>query len=95
MTSKTDWREDFDRAWPLSSGRDALDRLREAMKLFIEQTRQDAVVEALEEERAFLLNVLDGIDMADKELGAGSNTAAIRLALQSRDITHYKESKGI
>ena len=39
------------------------------------------------EERAFILNVLDGIDIADEEFGGGG-TRAIRMALQSRLITN-------
>lgn len=39
------------------------------------------------EERQFILNVLDGIDQADKEMGnTGGGTKAIRFALKSRFI---------
>lgn len=38
-----------------------------------------------EEERQFILNVLDGIDIADEQMGNKTGgTKAIRLALQSR-----------
>lgn len=40
-----------------------------------------------QEERQFILNILDGIDIADKEMGnKGGGTKAIRHALQSRII---------
>lgn len=42
--------------------------------------------EGREEERQFILNVLDGIDIADKQMGIVGGTKAIRLALQSRII---------
>lgn len=41
----------------------------------------------VEKERKFILNVLDGIDAADRELGNSTGgTKAIRLALKSRII---------
>lgn len=39
---------------------------------------------AIDEERQFVLNILDGIDIADKEMGVTGGTQAIRKALQSR-----------
>ena len=43
---------------------------------------------AVEAERQFILNILDGIDIADEEMGNnGGGTKAIRLALKSRIIT--------
>ena len=39
---------------------------------------------ARKEERQFVLNILDGIDIADKEMGVTGGTQAIRQALQSR-----------
>lgn len=39
-----------------------------------------------EEERQFILNILDGVDIADAERGLPRNTKAIRFALQSRHI---------
>lgn len=39
------------------------------------------------EERQFILNILDGIDIADKEMGnKGGGTKAIRFAINSRII---------
>jgi hypothetical protein len=57
---------------------------KESMLAFIDKT----VTHAREEERQFILNVLDGIDIADREMGnTGGGTKAIRLTLQSRIIT--------
>lgn len=43
---------------------------------------------AVAAERQFILNILDGIDIADEEMGNnGGETKAIRLALKSRIIT--------
>lgn len=43
--------------------------------------------QAREEERQFILNILDGVDKADKEIGnKGGGTKAIRLALKNRII---------
>lgn len=55
---------------------------------------RELIVEALEkareegrkEERQFILNVLDGIDIADKEMGIVGGTKAIRFALKNRII---------
>lgn len=47
-----------------------------------DQEREKAVAEAKQEEHAFFLNVLDGVDIADGQC----NTKAIRLALKSRTI---------
>lgn len=45
----------------------------------------DAQSAKVKTERQFILNVLDGIDQADKEMGnMGGGTKAIRLALSSR-----------
>lgn len=40
-----------------------------------------------EEERQFILNILDGVDIADEQMGnKGGGTKAIRFALQNRII---------
>lgn len=57
------------------------------IKVFIRQEISSAVSQALEEERQFILNVLDGIDEADRQMNnTGGGTLAIRHALQSRII---------
>ena len=46
-----------------------------------------ATQQVREEEHQFFLNILDGIDQADKDMGnEGGGTEAIRLALKSRSI---------
>ena len=39
------------------------------------------------EERQFILNILDGIDIADKAVGVIGGTQAIRTALESRTLS--------
>lgn len=42
--------------------------------------------EIMEREYRFIINILDGVDIADEQLGnKGGGTKAIRLALQSRN----------
>lgn len=51
------------------------------------QKHEEKIKLALQEERQFILNILDGIDIADKEAGnTGGGTEAIRLALKNRII---------
>lgn len=49
--------------------------------------REKAVEEALAEYKQFILNVLDGIDIADGKC----NTKAIRFALESRTIKNNQQ----
>ena len=59
----------------------------EEFKTHIKQALQTVERETREEERAFILNILDGIDIADEEMqNKGGGTKAIRLALESRII---------
>ena len=56
---------------------------KEILKSFI----RHAIQNAREEERQFILNILDGIDIADKEMGNDiGGTKAIRFVLKSRII---------
>ena len=48
-----------------------------------DKQREEAVAEALAEYKQFVINVLDGVDIAD----GYCNTKAIRFALESRTIT--------
>lgn len=49
----------------------------------LEIAKQKSYRKGAEDERQFILNILDGIDIADKETGnVGGGTKAIRLALQ-------------
>lgn len=52
---------------------------------------EEAYQRGREEERQFILNILDGVDIADKEMGATNTTKAIRFALQSRILSTPKE----
>jgi hypothetical protein len=52
----------------------------------IEKLISKVIKEAKQEERQFILNVLDGQDIADKEMGVIGGTKAIRLALKNRII---------
>lgn len=55
----------------------------DALKLFITKVLSTA----RKEERQFILNILDGIDEADRQMGnKGGGTKAIRFALKSRLI---------
>lgn len=50
----------------------------------LDQEVSYAVERSMQEERQFILNILDGIDIADKEMGIIGGTKAIRFALASR-----------
>lgn len=56
----------------------------ERMQEIIQELETSIRKEVVAEERQFILNVLDGIDIADKEMGVIGGTQAIRFALQSR-----------
>ncbi len=60
---------------------DIKSHIEETNRLIEEATRR----EIMEEESAFLSNVLNGIDLADEQMGnKGGGTKAIRVALQAR-----------
>lgn len=60
------------------------------IKSFIASIAAQSRREEREEIAAFLKNVLDGIDIADKQIGnMGGGTKAIRLALISRGIIKH------
>jgi len=56
------------------------------IKDFIESLLAEQKKELMKEERQFIINVLDGIDIADKQMGVIGGTQAIRQALRSRVI---------
>ena len=56
------------------------------MKSFVESLLEEQKKELMGEERQFILNILDGIDIADKQMGVIGGTQAIRQALRSRVI---------
>lgn len=54
----------------------------------INQAYESGYAAAVEEERQFILNILDGVDEADRQLdNTGGGTKAIRFALQSRSLS--------
>lgn len=57
---------------------------------FIEAECERKACEVFVEERAFLMNILDGIDIADKSVNnRGGGTEAVRLLLKTR-VNPYK-----
>jgi hypothetical protein len=89
---KNNWKEEFKSIEITEKRLDCLlDRRFGVFRLenledFIESLLAEQKKELLENERQFILNVLDGIDIADKEVGVIGGTQAIRQALQSRVI---------
>jgi len=68
-----------DMSRPVSDGHEVRKLLKHALTTYAQQR--------VNEERQFILNILDGIDTADKQMGNKSGgTEAIRLALKSRII---------
>lgn len=58
---------------------------------FIETIIAEERAKVFEEERRFILNVLDGIDVADYQMqNKGGGTNAIRFALASRVSPHHQ-----
>lgn len=56
------------------------------VKAFIQAVEKEAYQRGTQDERQFILNILDGIDIANKEMGHPPDTKAIRFALKSRLI---------
>jgi len=78
------WEKEFDERWHYSDV-EYWDDIKSFIKELLSKQRE----EVFETERQFILNVLDGIDIADEEMGnKGGGTKAIRLALQSRVSPH-------
>lgn len=61
-------------------------RAKTILKSFISQQIEEAYQRGQEEERQFILNILDGIDTADEQMGLPHNTEAIRFALRGRSL---------
>lgn len=83
---KEGWEERFDKEFPLpKENNEKVAILLRDLKSFISQTIQETEARVEQEERQFILNILDGINEADRQMGnKGGGTLAIRLALQSR-----------
>jgi len=91
MDMNKDWKERFDEEFVRDTGLmrvvpySPTDKtMAESIKDFIESLLKEEREKTLEEERQFILNILDGIDIADKEAGILGGTKAIRFALESR-----------
>jgi len=60
----------------------------------IQEMKEYMRAEAAEDERQFILNVLDGIDEADRQMqNKGGGTKAIRFALQNRIISRPSQER--
>ncbi len=69
--------------------------IRDILKTLLTQAQEAERERVTTEERQFILNILDGIDIADKAMGnIGGGTKAIRFALQSRLLPPHQQSKG-
>jgi len=73
---------DLDTVNAIRNAKSAVEAIR-ILRKHTEGLREEAVAEALAEYKQFVINVLDGVDIAD----GYCNTKAIRFALESRTIT--------
>ena len=70
---------------------DILKEFIQFLKSQIKQAEERGYVKGQEEYKQFVLNILDGVDKADKEMGFASTTRSIRFALSSRVINQNNE----
>lgn len=98
MSIEKDWRErlkegcDFDGEFVVGCYECGRQINEDSLKQFIQSILDKREEEVRKEERQFILNVLDGVDIADQQMGnVGGGTKAIRFALQSRTISLIKE----
>lgn len=86
--TQENWKEEFDKKLPLftfvNNSEYGSELKIEEVKDFISTLLAEERHKVLSEERQFILNILDGIDIADKEMGLTGGTQAIRQALESR-----------
>lgn len=79
-----DWEKEFNE---MRRGKGQFIVPTEVVKSFVREKIALAQSSGRREERQFILNILDGIDKADEEMGnRGGGTKAIRHALESRII---------
>ena len=82
---KNNWKNDFESK--CESGHFKIGEIDKSLLVkFIESLLEQQKKELLQQERQFILNILDGIDKADEIMGITGGTQAIRQALQSRVI---------
>ena len=81
------WEEEFERLFPMLITNEVVWGQNTIMYLDIKNFISRIEKEAREEERQFILNILDGQDIADKQIGNKmGGTLAIREALKARII---------
>lgn len=80
---KNIWKDEMYQIWMSVS---EITEIQVKIENLVESLLAEQKKELMEEERRFILNVLDGIDIADKQMGVVGGTQAIRQALQSRVI---------
>ena len=86
---ENDWKEKFYTEFKslLYEYPNTYEQILSFIKSLLALREQEAYERGQQEERKFILNILDGIDRADKEMGNKyGGTNAIRFALQSRFI---------
>lgn len=99
-TPQEDWEDSFDKqfevwnhkqwgqVFPCEGGYCDMKPLE--VKDFIRSLLAQKVVEAKQEERQFILNILDGVDIADEQMGnTGGGTKAIRMAIDCSIIKEH------
>lgn len=60
---------------------------KKSVESFLSQKLEEYAAVQVKAERQFVLNVLDGVDIADEKMGLPHDTKSIRFALQSRTIS--------
>lgn len=89
-----DWKQEFHEKFTFLKGDFFLDITgdqKRAVYEFIEKLIAKSQQQAREEEIAFILNILDGIDIADEQTqNVGGGTKAIRMAIMARHPELYK-----
>lgn len=86
----TGWEGEFDKVFKCNcmlckEGEHEFSTTADYMKGFILRLLEAECAKVREEEHQFFLNILDGVDIADAQMGnTGGGTKAIRFALQSR-----------
>lgn len=83
-TIKETWKEDIYEIITHNETSECHIKLVVLVEVLISQVEALVKKQTVGEERQFILNVLDGVDIADKQMGVTGGTQAIRQALQSR-----------
>jgi len=87
VTEDTEWEKEFYKRFNADYAESGRDETMEDAIDFIKNLLSKARQEGQQEERQFILNILDGIDEADRQMqNEGGGTKAIRMALNVRII---------